>query len=60
MKRRKVKGKGKKRITKWKLHKHIHYIKYYQDYLIEFANVKALGLNSKKRMKQQIVSLLRF
>jgi len=51
MKRRGSKKKRKKRrTTKQKLYKCIH-IEYYEDYLMEFTNIKALGLNSKKRMK---------
>ena len=37
----------------------VQYKNCYEDYLIEFANAKALGLNSKNKMKWQIISLLK-
>ena len=52
MKRRGSKNKRKKRrITKQKLHKYIHHVKYYKNYLMEFVSAKVLELKSRKRMK---------
>ena len=44
-------NKKNKNKNKQKPYNHIHCKKCYEDYLIEFVNAKALGLNSKNKIK---------